>query len=367
MEHYKKIAVIDADLISKRNHNFPNLTCMKISGYYKEKGYDVVLKRDYGGLEAFDKVFISKVFTDTPFPDEILKLPNVEYGGTGFFYDKSPNLPDEIEHHMPDYGLYDEYVAERKAKGKKVSNYTDYSIGYLTRGCFRKCSFCVNQKYDRVVEHSPLIEFYNPDRKKICLLDDNFFGCPNWKNLLQGLIDTNRKFVFKQGLDERLLTEDKCKMLFSAKYDGDYIFAFDNIADYNLIEEKLKLIKKYASGKNVKFYVLCAYDRDNKYDTEFFLKDIENIYIRIKLLAKYNAIPYLMRYYRYKDFDVAGIYVALANWINWTPFYKKKNLFEVGLHYDTYGRYIAKIRDKYPYFNIDLFNWKYENERVCKQ
>ena len=129
MEHYKKIAVIDADLISKRNHNFPNLTCMKISGYYKEKGYDVVLKRDYNGLEAFEKVFISKVFTDTPFPDEILKLPNVEYGGTGFFYDKAPNLPDEIEHHMPDYELYDEYVAERKAQEKKVSNYTDYSIG----------------------------------------------------------------------------------------------------------------------------------------------------------------------------------------------------------------------------------------------
>ena len=206
-------------------------------------------------------------------------------------------------------------------------------------------------------------EFYNPDRKKICLLDDNFFGCPNWKNLLQGLIDTGRKFVFKQGLDERLLTEDKCKMLFSAKYDGNFIFAFDNIADYNLIEEKLKLIKKYASGENVKFYVLCAYDRDDKYDTEFFLKDIENIYTRIKLLAKYNAKPYLMRYYRYKDFDVAGIYVALANWINWVPFYKKKNMFEVGLHYDTYGRYIAKIRDKYPEFNIDLFNWKCENER----
>ena len=110
------IAVIDADLISKRNHNFPNLTCMKISGYYKEKGYDVVLKRDYNGLEAFEKVFISKVFTDTPFPDEILKLPNVEYGGTGFFYDKAPNLPDEIEHHMPDYGLYDEYVARKIIK-----------------------------------------------------------------------------------------------------------------------------------------------------------------------------------------------------------------------------------------------------------
>ena len=68
----------------------------------------------------------------------------------------------------------------------------------------------------------------------------------------------------------------------------------------------------------------------------------ENIYTRIKLLAKYNAKPYLMRYYRYKDFDVAGIYVALANWINWVPFYKKKNMFEVGLHYATYGRYITR-------------------------
>ena len=90
------IAVIDADLIGRPRHNFPNLACMKISGYYKSKGYEVVLKRDYEGLEAFDKVFISKVFTDTPFPDEVLKLPNVEYGGTGFFYDKTPNLPDNI-------------------------------------------------------------------------------------------------------------------------------------------------------------------------------------------------------------------------------------------------------------------------------
>ena len=38
-------------------------------------------------------------------------------------------------------------------------------------------------------------------------------------------------------------------------------------------------------------------------------------------------------------------------------------MFEVGLHYATYGRYIEKIRDKYPDFNIDLFSWKCDNER----
>ena len=98
---------------------------------------------------------------------------------------------------------------------------------------------------------------------------------PKLKNLLQVLIDTNRKFVFKQGLDERLLTDDKCKMLFSAKYDGDYIFAFDNIDDYNLSEEKLKLIKKYASGKNVKFYVLCI---DLTCCLERWIRRCQNIY-----------------------------------------------------------------------------------------
>ena len=36
-----KIAIIDADLISRKKHRFPNLACMKISGWHKEKGDDV--------------------------------------------------------------------------------------------------------------------------------------------------------------------------------------------------------------------------------------------------------------------------------------------------------------------------------------
>ncbi len=43
-----KIAVIDADLIGRRRHNFPNLTCMKISGYHKNLGGDVTLKLNFG-------------------------------------------------------------------------------------------------------------------------------------------------------------------------------------------------------------------------------------------------------------------------------------------------------------------------------
>ena len=37
-------------------------------------------------------------------------VPEVFVGGTGFYFDKAPNLPYEIEHHMPDYHLYDKWV-----------------------------------------------------------------------------------------------------------------------------------------------------------------------------------------------------------------------------------------------------------------
>ena len=213
-----KIAIIDADLVGRDKHRFPNLACMKLSGYYKELGAEVELKIDYEDLAVYDKVFISKVFTGTPIDGKILKLPNVEYGGTGFFYDKAPKLPDGIEHHMPDYHLYDEWVNEQITSGKKRNDfkyYLDYSIGFTTRGCFRQCKFCVNRNYKRVSCHSPLNEFLDPSRKKICLLDDNILGSPCWRKIIEELQATGKPFQYKQGLDERLLTDEKCKVLCS--------------------------------------------------------------------------------------------------------------------------------------------------------
>ena len=199
-----RIAIIDADLVGNKKHRFPNLVCMKISGYHKELGDGVELKLDYDNLSEYDKVYLSKVFVNTEIPgepkdktgknedtviewykdNEFLKQPNIEYGGTGFFYDKAPTLPEEIEHHMPDYHLYDKWVEERLADGGKridFKYYLDYSIGYVTRGCFRGCIFCGNRNCKKVTPHSPVEEFFDPSMKKICLLDDNFLGCKHWK------------------------------------------------------------------------------------------------------------------------------------------------------------------------------------------
>jgi hypothetical protein len=302
---------------------------MKLSGYYKNKNNTVELKTDYNNLSQYDKVFISKVFTDTPIDESIFKLPNVEYGGTGFFYDKAIPLPYEIEHIMPDYHLYDEWVQQKLLDGIKSKDlvyYTDYSIGFTTRGCFRKCSFCVNKNYNHVESWSPISEFYDSQKKKICLLDDNVLGYSRWKEVFEELQSLNKPFQFKQGLDERLLDEEKCKIIFSSKYSGDFIFAFDNIDDKTIVENKLRLIRSIynRAGQNIKFYVLCGFDRNNKYDKQFWIKDINDIFERMKILMKYNCLPYIMRYEKYRDSLYYGTYVNIASWCNQPNMFNKK-------------------------------------------
>ena len=111
------IAIIDAEITGRTRHRFPNLCSMKISAYHKRRSDNEVLKTDFNCLDSFDRVYISKVFTKTIVPEDVLSMPNVTYGGTGFFYDKAPPLPEEIEHIMPDYHLYDEWVASRISEG----------------------------------------------------------------------------------------------------------------------------------------------------------------------------------------------------------------------------------------------------------
>lgn len=348
------IGIIDAEIMGKSSHRFPNLACMKLSGYYKENGHNVKLLLSYENLEQYDKVFISKVFVKTEIPYEnedktnktengvvdfykdniILNLPNVSYGGTGFYYDKSPKLDEQIEHGMPDYHLYDEWIdicMNNGAKEKEFSYYKEYSIGFVTRGCFRQCQFCVNKNYKQCNKHSSLCEFIDKSRKKLCLLDDNFFACKDWKEIIDEIKLTGKKFQFKQGLDERLLTKEKCEEINSWKYDGDIIFAFDNIEDSELIESKLKLFRTYYKKKaqNVKFYVFCGFDRNEKYDLDFWKKDIDDLFKRIFILSKYNCKSYIMRHENYNNSPYRGTYINIAFWANQPSLFFNHSYYQI--------------------------------------
>ena len=342
----KKLGIIDADMLDK-NIDFPNLVCMKTSAYYKEQGWSVELLEDYNNLSDYDLVSISKVFSSTRIPPCIFENgvhPNTKYidlylkdnikiGGTGFYYDKSPPLPYDIEHHMPDYHLYDNYIEKQILGGKprkKFANYLDFSIGFTTRGCFRKCSFCVNKNYKRVIKASPVSEFFEPSRPKIYLLDDNFMASPDFDTILEELIATKKPFQFKQGLDMRLMTTKKAKQLSSVNYYGDYIFAFDHLEDKDIMIKKLCIWRKYCN-KSTKFYILVAYDSQDEID-------IISAFERIRILMEFGCLPYIMRYADYANSKFESFYIQLARWCNQPNFFKKQSFRQFCIANEEYHR-----------------------------
>ena len=111
-----KIGLIDVD-----GHNFPNLALMKLSTYHKTQGDTVEW---YSGIERYDKVYMSKVFTFTEDDGRVIQADEVVRGGTG--YDIVSKLPKEVDHVTnPDYSLYPMHK---------------FSIEFFSRGCIRNLS-----------------------------------------------------------------------------------------------------------------------------------------------------------------------------------------------------------------------------------
>lgn len=364
-----KIGILDADLMDHGTRH-PNLALMKISGYYKEQGHDVeLIYHSYMDVYEYDEIYISKVFTFSDIPDWLVALPNVHIGGTGFFLDGGPNLPDEIEHHKPDYDLYIDYVNEQIESGKSrthFADYLDYSIGFTTRGCFRKCSFCVNKKYDHTFRHSKVIEFYDDSKPYIYLWDDNILAYPKWEDVIDELEATGKPFQFRQGIDLRLMTDRKAYRFTHTKYHGDFIFAFDHLEDTDKIIEKVQLWKRYSS-RVCKMYVISGYDSQDE-------KDIEGVFFRIAILMKYGSLPYIMRYEKYKESPYKGMYIELARWCNQPNFFKKKSFREFCIANQEYKKNqetncaayqtMLDFEEKFPEIAKKYFDLKFDKENI---
>lgn len=258
-----KIGLIDVD-----GHNFPNIPLMKISAYHKAKG-DHVEWYDPMFSPHMDKVYVSKVFSFSPDFDYFIDADEVSYGGSGYcislvngkeVFDKSKDieLPPEIEHIRPDYSLY---------------GITDTAYGFLTRGCPRGCSFCHVEAKEgrRSYKVADLNEFWN-GQKNIVLCDPNILACREWKDLLQQLIDSKAWVDINQGLDIRLMTEEKAEMLKQIKMKEIH-FAWDRYQDKDKILPKFKLFKDVTGirERDLVVYVLCNFDTT-------FEQDLERIY-----------------------------------------------------------------------------------------
>ena len=92
-----KIGLLDVD-----SSRWPNLCLMKLSVFHKSLGDSVEWWRPEG---RYDRVYKSRVFTDTYSKDTltVTNASEVICGGTG--YGPGPNLSDEVEHMRPDYSI----------------------------------------------------------------------------------------------------------------------------------------------------------------------------------------------------------------------------------------------------------------------
>ena len=363
-----RVGIIDADLLDHGTRH-PNLALLKISAFCKEHGHNVRLISNYEELKEngrpviadcdYDILVMSRVFKFTKIPnfiDLMIKQHLIFYGGTGFFEVNGPNLPEEVEHHAPDYTLYNEYIenvtgGDEKLKKRRWDDYLSYSIGFTTRGCIRHCGFCVNRLLNRVVEWSPVSEFLDTSRKHIYLWDDNIMAAPPkvFAKVMDDLKSTGKSFQFRQGMDIRLMTEQKAKLLSEVKYHGDYRFAFDHYRmddpnEKRQVEQTIKGLKvwrKYCL-KSTKLYVLVAYDSQDE-------KDIEGAFFRIKILMEHGCLPYIMRFEEYNNSRFKSLYTQLARWCNQPGFYKKMSFRQYCVRNEEYHQGIEDLTPKGKY------------------
>lgn len=368
----KRVGLVDADLLCNGTRH-PNLALLKIAGYLFDNNISFeLITEPNADISQYAHIYMSRVFTFTEEPAFYLNASTSEkkkfhLGGTGYYANeksisKFRNLRKEdmsrLSHdsflntltckhtgkqginmavQMPYYNLYNDYVDKQVELGfrrDKYKDYFNYSIGFLTRQCFRHCPFCVNKLEDSVIPYSKLEWFHDKKRPHVYFWDDNFLAAPYhvWKPALQYLIDNNISFQFRQGLDERLLAEDEhgeemAAMLGQTRYHGDFIYAFDNWKDKEIIERALKIWKRNCPKKGTKFYLFCGFMQEpDKLDK--FYRDIWELFQRIKILMQYGCVGYVMRHEDYKKSPLANIYVQIARWCNQQQFYKKMSFWE---------------------------------------
>ena len=263
-----------------------------------------------------DRVYVSKVFSFTPDYEYYIDADEVIKGGSGYCIElvdgkeiyhteRDRQLPPEIEHIYPDYSLYPELTK-------------DTAYGFMSRGCPRGCNFChVAAKEGRKsYKVADLSEFWK-GQKNIVLLDPNTIACSDWKCILQQLTDSGAWVDFSQGVDIRLMTDEKAEMVKRIKIKNIH-FAWDRYEDKEKIVPKFKSFKEITGWDRRKMtvYVLTNFDTTIEQDLE-----------RIYTLRELGYWPYVMIYDKEhtKSTDTVR---KIQRWVNMRAIFESTPRFE---------------------------------------
>ncbi len=263
------VALVDVD-----GHNFPNLALMKLSAWHKAQGDSVEW---YSPLFSRpDKIYASKVFTFTPdFQDYAAGDPEPIRGGTG--YDAAVKLPEAVERMSPDRSIYPQY---------------DYIIGFLTRGCIRKCPWCVVPRKEGAIRFVNHIRDIAHGGKDVVLLDNNFLAADESfiAEQLAYIARHKIRIDFNQGLDARLVTPKNAKLLAACRWIRFIRFSCDTSAMLEPIRRAVSLIRETGFKREIFCYML--------------VQDVQEAEQRLHALVDLGVTPFAQPY---RDFSAGSI------------------------------------------------------------
>lgn len=273
----------------------PNLALMRLSAFHKERGHEVMSFLPAMRTDAFDKVYASTVFKDSPDDDlsdhSYLRPEQMEIGGSGWSLEN--RLSPEVHRCVPDYSIY---------------NYK-HSIGFTARGCRFNCKFCIVPKKEGRPKHENTIDeiWSQRDSNFVVLLDDDFFGGPQWPERVAELQKNDLKVCFSQGLNIRIITDEQCKALASLRFwnlkmtRGQVYFAWDRFKDEKAIDAGIaRVLAAGIKPWQMAFFVLIGFDTTEEQDL-----------YRVTKLSKLGCDPFAMPYKNKDPYQK-----AFARWVN---------------------------------------------------
>lgn len=272
----------------------PNIALMRLAAHHRTAGDEVTFHHADSLLSvhpfqfgADDKIYASAIFSRSkPIIDQLLLgRPDAIVGGTGF--DTPPLQISSLESHGvftldQDYSIYPWFRS---------------SIGFSQRGCRLSCSFCVvPQKEGKVKPVQTIWEIWRGDPwpRELHLLDNDFFGQPNWRDRISEIREGKFKVCFNQGINARCITDEAAEALASVNYRDDQMkvkciyTAWDSLKDEERLFAGLNRLVKYGvKPDHIMVYMLCGYwEGETQADREY----------RRKKIRDFGARPFPMVY-----------------------------------------------------------------------
>jgi hypothetical protein len=244
----------------------PNLALMKLASWHKARGDQVTvtknIERDLFEPD-YNRVYGSAIFGFSQL--RVLRFqrawPGAIVGGTGTTSQQT--VEDIIG------GQWEHYDYEGWPD-------VDYSIGFFQRGCRLSCKFCVVPKKEgkpRSVNAVADLWRGDPHPRKLHILDNDFFGNPDWRARIAEIREGKFRVCLSQGINTRLIDDEAAEALASieyrcTKFERRRLYtAWDNLKDESRFFAGVDRLERAGiPPSNLMVYMLIGYDKAETWD-----------------------------------------------------------------------------------------------------